>query len=208
MGVKVCIFVVYSLGLVTETFFMGKGVCAMRIFISGGCKNGKSSHAQRLAQRQCAPEKPLYYLATMVPKDAEDIERIQRHQQERAGWGFETLEVSGSLYAVIERRLDPNGSVLLDSVTALLSEVMFPVDGTVNMEAHVRLERELLALLEAFPNIVLVSDGIYSDAWRYESLTETYRQHLAWLDRSLAHACDVVLEAAYGNLVVFKGSLY
>lgn len=179
----------------------------MRVFISGGCKNGKSSHALRLAKRQCAPGKPLYYLATMVPKDAEDLERIGRHQREREGFGFETVEVSGSLRAAMEGRIAPDGSVLLDSVTALLSDAMFPAGGTVDMEAHAQLEQELLALLRACPNIVLVSDGIYSDACRFESLTEAYRERLAFLDCALARACDVVLEAAYGNLTVFKGSL-
>jgi len=179
----------------------------MRIFISGGCKNGKSTHAQRLASQQRAPGKPLYYLATMVPKDAEDVERIQRHQQERSGLGFETVELSGSLRSVTDGQLDPAGSALLDSVTALLSDAMFALGGIVDMDAHKRLADELLALLRACPNIVLVSDWIYSDAWRYDALTEAYRQRLAWLDRKMAEACDVVLEAAYGSLLTWKGTL-
>lgn len=49
----------------------------MNIFISGGCKNGKSYHAQELA-RDMARENslPLYYLATMIPTDEEDRARI------------------------------------------------------------------------------------------------------------------------------------
>ena len=190
-----------------EAFFVGKGVSSMRIFISGGCKTGKSSHAQRLAVRQRVPGRPLYYLATMVPKDAEDMERILRHQRERAGCGFETVEVSNSLRSVTDGRLDLTGSVLLDSITALLSDAMFSIDGTVDMDAHKRLAEELLDLLNACPRIVLVSDWIFSDAWRYETLTEAYRQRLAWLDRKLAETCDVALEAAYGNLLTWKGSL-
>jgi len=176
----------------------------MRVFISGGCKNGKSTHAQRLAKAQCAPGKPLYYLATMVPKDAEDLARIKRHQEERLGWGFETVEVAGSL---MNERMDKSGSILLDSVTALLSDGMFLPDGTVDLNAHLRLEKELLALVHACPNIVIVSDGIYSDAWRYDELTEDYRKRLAYLDCALAHVCDTVLEAAFGSLIVWKGGV-
>lgn len=179
----------------------------MRIFISGGCKNGKSTHAQRLAKRQCAPGMPLYYLATMTPKDAEDRERIRRHQQERAGLGFDTIELSGSLCPLLKGGFNPHGSALLDSVTALLSDAMFAADGTLDLEAHLRLREELLGLLDICPNIVLVSDGIYSNACRFEALTEAYMHRLAWLDRALARACDVVLEAAFGNLTAFKGSL-
>ena len=65
----------------------------MNIFISGGCKNGKSYHAQELA-RNMSREKslPLYYLATMIPTDDEDRARIRRHLSEREGWGFDTIE--------------------------------------------------------------------------------------------------------------------
>ena len=65
----------------------------MNILISGGCKNGKSYYAQKLALSM-AQEKslPLYYLATMIPVDDEDRVRIERHLKEREGWGFDTIE--------------------------------------------------------------------------------------------------------------------
>ena len=62
----------------------------MRIFISGGCKNGKSYYAQHLAKAQ--QTNFLYYIATMQPVDSEDDERIIRHKQERDDWGFTTIE--------------------------------------------------------------------------------------------------------------------
>lgn len=97
----------------------------MNIFISGGCKNGKSYYAQHLAKRQAEGDRPLYYLATMEPADEEDQARILRHRREREGWGFTTLERGcdiGSLDA------DFSGGFLLDSVTALLSNEMFRTD--------------------------------------------------------------------------------
>ena len=48
----------------------------MHTFISGGCKNGKSWYAQRIAQ---AAGKPLYYVATMISTGEEDDQRIARH---------------------------------------------------------------------------------------------------------------------------------
>ena len=48
----------------------------MNIFISGGCKNGKSYHAQELARDMASEQNvPLYYIATMIPTDEEDQER-------------------------------------------------------------------------------------------------------------------------------------
>ena len=56
-----------------------------------------------------------------------------------------------------------------------------------------------------FPNLVLVSDYIYSDAIRYDETTETYRRLLASIDRKLAAVSDVVLELSAGNRIVHKG---
>ena len=65
----------------------------MNILISGGCKNGKSYYAQKLALSMAQERSlPLYYLATMIPVDDEDRARIERHLKEREGWGFDTIE--------------------------------------------------------------------------------------------------------------------
>ena len=90
----------------------------MNLFISGGCKNGKSFFAQEEAKKQ-AEEKgvPLYYLATMIPADDEDRARIKRHLAERDGWGFTTIEQGRNICGALEKA-DPEGVFLLDSVTA------------------------------------------------------------------------------------------
>ena len=88
----------------------------MRYFLSGGSKSGKSMLGQRLA-RDMAAGGPLYYIATMIPRDEEDQARIRRHLQERAGWGFTTVECGTSLLGGLQG-CDPAGSFLLDSVTA------------------------------------------------------------------------------------------
>ena len=77
----------------------------MSTFISGGCKNGKSLYAQRVARAAGAP---LYYIATMIPRDWEDDARIARHRAEREGWGFETLECGRSILSCLDRA-DPDG---------------------------------------------------------------------------------------------------
>lgn len=176
----------------------------MNIFISGGCKNGKSYYAQHLAKGQAAGNSPLYYIATMEPADEEDDARILRHRGEREGWGFITLEQSrdiGSLQA------DFTGSFLLDSVTALLSNEMFRRDGSVDRTAYLRVADELSQLAEKSGNIIFVSDYIYSDALKYDELTELYRKGLAWIDRTLAKKCDAVIEVAYGNIQLLKGEV-
>lgn len=175
----------------------------VNIFISGGCKNGKSFFAQQLAKKQ-ADHNPLYYIATMSPVDNEDRERIKRHRQEREGWGFTTIEQSNHICEMIA---DRKGSFLLDSVTALLSNEMFKLDGTVDLEAYDRVSKDLVGFAKETGNTVFVSDYIYSDAMQYEKLTEAYRKGLAYIDCALAQECDLVIEVCYGNINIIKGEM-
>ena len=177
----------------------------MTVFLSGGCKNGKSTLAEQIAVHLSRPEH-LYYLATMIPHDEEDRLRIARHVQSRAGLGFQTVECGLGLEKALEKA-DPAGSYLLDSVTALLSNEMFRPDGSVDLSAPERVAGELTTLCRRLKHIVFVSDYIYSDAQHYNKGTETYRQCLASVDRRLAAVCDTVIEVAAGQGVVHKGVL-
>ena len=174
----------------------------MSTFISGGAKNGKSFYAQRIAKALGAP---LYYIATMIPRDSEDDARIKRHRAERAGWGFETLECGADILTCLERA-DCSGAFLLDSVTALLSNEMFTASG-MRPDVPDKIAGELVEFVRRAPKTVLVSDYIYSDANRYDDWTEAYRRGLARVDRALAAACDDVLEVVHGQVIVHKGAL-
>ncbi len=183
----------------------------MNILISGGCKNGKSIYAQELA-RQMAEEQqvPLYYLATMIPVDDEDRERIRRHLAEREGWGFETIEqglnichaLSDTAQTAEGHSISKEGVFLLDSVTALLSNEMFRADGTVDFNAPQRVASQLAEFAQATGNTVFVSDYIYSDANLFDSYTESYRKGLAYIDRSLAAICHQTIEVLFGSKIV------
>ena len=174
----------------------------MRIFISGGCKNGKSYHAQRFAKAQRANS--LYYVATMKAVDVEDNERIARHCKERDGWDFTTIEQPVDIEKILTK-CDCGGSFLLDSLTALLANEMFLSDGSVAGEADVKITGGLTQVIKEIENIVIVSDYIYSDAAFYATITEAYRKSLAHIDRAAAQMCDVVLEIHYTNAIVHKG---
>jgi len=174
----------------------------MRIFISGGCKNGKSTYAQHIAKKQQTG--PLYYIATMNAADNEDIERIKRHQEEREGWGFITIEQPKSIEQILDK-CDRKGSFLLDSVTALLANEMFSCSGELDEGAAGRVSEGLIQVLGKINNIVIVSDYIYSDAMAYDPLTEAYRKSLAAIDCLVAKNCDIVLESAYTQLITHKG---
>lgn len=177
----------------------------MTAFLSGGCKNGKSTLAEQLAHSLSRPGR-LYYLATMLPHDEEDHARIARHIRNRDGLGFQTIECGLSIEACLQDA-DPEGTYLLDSVTALLSNEMFRLDGTVDASAAERVGDELCRLVKKLKNIIFVSDYIYGDSGRYGDLTEQYRCGLAAIDRRLAAVCDTVVEVSFGGRIVYKGAL-
>ena len=172
-------------------------------FLSGGAKNGKSTLAQQLA-KSCGGGGPLYYLATMIPHDREDDARIETHVRARAGWGFTTVECGADILSAL-RTADPSGSFLLDSVTALLSNEMFPASGAPDAAAPGRVAAELELLARSVRSIVLVSDYLYADAERYGEWTERYRAGLALADRRLAALADGAAELCCGCAWWYKG---
>ena len=139
----------------------------MRILLIGGGKSGKSTMAQRLAAA-LSGDAPRYYWATMTPHA-----RIHRHVADRAGMDFITVERSFDLPAALPA-LDRHGTVLFDSVTACLSEQMFPGPAP-DADAANRVLRELLDISCSQPVVhifgracspfgVVLSEGYLSDS--------------------------------------------
>ena len=89
----------------------------MKVFFSGGCKNGKSTLAERTI-KALAGDGPLYYIATMIPHDEEDRERIRRHVESRAGLGFITLEQGTDVARCLDSA-DPEGAFTCSSEDSL-----------------------------------------------------------------------------------------
>ena len=179
----------------------------MTVFISGGAKSGKSSLAQDLAVALANGGKH-YYVATMISSGAEDDERIRRHIADRTGMGFETVECFTDIMACL-KTADRKGTFLVDSVTALMQNAMFPVEKNYEMDlaGANRCADELVAFAHTVCHAVFVSDYIYSDAERYSESTEMYRKCLADIDRRLAKVCDTVIEVSAGQLMIHKGDL-
>lgn len=179
----------------------------MTFFISGGAKSGKSTLAQKLAV-ELAKGGKHYYVATMIPTDEEDRERIRLHIADRDGLGFETLECGEKILSCLEQA-DPQGVFLVDSATALLQNAIFPRERNYEMDLDgaQRCTRDLVAFLGKVRDAVVVSDYIYSDGLAFDPATQSYCRCLADLDRRLAQACDTVVEVCAGQYIVHKGAL-
>lgn len=179
----------------------------MTYFISGGAKNGKSTLAQDLSVALAKGGK-LYYVATMISTGAEDDDRIRRHIADRDGMGFETVECFRNIMDCL-KTADKDGVFLVDSVTALVQNALFPVEKNYEMDlsAADRCADELVEFAKTVRHAIFVSDYIYSDAERYSESTEMYRKCLADIDRRLVAVCDTVVEVSAGQLMIHRGDL-
>lgn len=173
----------------------------MRVLLLGGSKSGKSTAAQHLC-RALGGGGPLYYWATMTPRDEEDRARIARHIADRDGWGFATVERPRDLPGALEQ-VEAAGCVLFDSVTAALSERMFGAEFAENAPDIVA--EELLTVSRHVRHFVAVCDDIFRGGETYEDWTEVYVRGLAAIARRLAAEFDVVCEMSGGLPHLWKG---
>ncbi len=200
----------------------------MKILISGGAKNGKSMYAQKIAKSLSVKYNvPLYYVATMEPTDKEDENRIKRHVQDRAGWGFTTIEEPRKLINVFNEQdkgfvaeadnadnvdikymgkkvVNPKGIFLVDSLTALLGNNMFGKNGSMKLDCFDDVRDDIYTFSTIASNIVMVSDSIGCDGIIFDQITEVYRKSLARLEREIASYYDRVTEVSVGQIIEWK----
>lgn len=173
----------------------------MKLLLLGGSKSGKSMMAQELCRALSNGEHMVYW-ATMEPTDDEDLRHIDIHRQERAGWGFETIECARD---VDLHPVPPESTVLFDSVTAILAAEMF--GKVMDPDAGSKVTRELKTLSGSVRHIVTVCDDIWRDGVGYDEWTERFRRGMAETCRALAADYDTVVEVVAGVPVCRKGSL-
>ena len=102
--------------------------------------------------------------------------------------------------------LDRHGTVLFDSVTACLSEQMFPGPAP-DAGAANRVLRELLDISRYLDHFIAVCDDIWHGGEDYRDWTEVYVRGLADICQGLAAEFDVVCEMTAGLPHLWKGEL-
>jgi adenosylcobinamide kinase/adenosylcobinamide-phosphate guanylyltransferase len=141
------------------------------------------------------------YIATMQPFGAEGQARIARHRKMRAAKKFSTIECYTNLKEV---ELEPGSDVLLECMSNLTANEIFDPSGA----GKARAEEEILAgvsrLAHQARNLVLVTNEIFSDGYRYEEETMEYQRILGNINVRLAEMADCVTEVVYGIPVRIK----
>lgn len=172
----------------------------MKILVTGGSANGKSTWAEELAVS--LPE-PRWYLAAMLPYGPESLECIARHRARHSRQGFTTIERYTDLAGL---RLPGRGTVLLECLCNLLGNEMFDEERRIR-DAVPDILRGLDALAEQCDDLIIVTNDVGSGDFYCDPSSRAYVEALGRLNIAAAARCDQMVEVAAGIAVARKGAL-
>jgi adenosylcobinamide kinase/adenosylcobinamide-phosphate guanylyltransferase len=178
------------------------------IFILGGARSGKSSYAQRLAERS---GKSIAFIATARAGDDEMSARIMKHRADRpVEWV--TLEVQQHAAAYLKAHPTQAGLCLLDCMTLLVANILFQyTEGEATDEQKaadaIRMEvEELLAYIRTQKaDWLIVSNEVGLGLVPPYPMGRIYRDLLGMANQRLAAAADEVYMLMAGIPVPIHG---
>lgn len=177
---------------------------AQIILITGGARSGKSRHAQALAEAH--PGQRLF-IATSPIIDGEMRARIERHQADRWGQGWRTVEEPLRPMDILAANPEEE-VVLLDCLTLWISNLLFEAEEPeYYTEAMVaELSQELVAAAARRQGVVLIVTnevglGIVPD----NPLARRYRDLVGRCNQTIAALADRVDLVTCGIPLTIKG---
>ncbi len=150
--------------------------------VLGGARSGKSRHAEALLAHEPPPR---LYIATAQAFDDEMRARIARHQADREGAGWRTIEAPVDLPAALME--DPAAPALVDCLTLWLTNLVL---GDHDIDCASR--RLHTALVARSGPTVLVSNEVGLGIVPDNALARRFRDEAGRLHQRLAAAADVV----------------
>ena len=167
------------------------------VLVLGGARSGKTGFAERLAMR--AGESPLY-LATAQALDAEMIERVRMHQQQRHK-RFATLEEPIALSTALKAAAKTHDVILVDCLTLWITNLL---GANVNVAQAVD---ELVATLPSIETsrVILVSNEVGLGIVPDNAMARTFRDLAGAAHQRLADICAEVHFVVAGLPMTLKG---
>ena len=155
------------------------------VYITGGCRSGKSATAQRLAEQHAGQ---LLYVATAEVRDAEMAERIKQHQQVR-GVRWLVLEEPVDLASKIPAAAVSCSAILIDCLTLWLSNLLErhgEDDAVIERDA----EALIMALKSLDASVYIVSNEVGSGIVPENPLARRFRDFAGKMNQLFAEAAD------------------
>lgn len=156
------------------------------IFITGGCRSGKSRYAVDLAKEL---NKQTVYIATMIFKDVEMEDRIKAHKKARpAEW--QTVEEGKNIDTILMNLKGLCEVVILDCLTMMTSNLLLEL----NDEKKViqRIESLLKVINDSDMTIIVVTNEVGGGIVPDNKLGRDFRDLAGCVNQLFAQASDEV----------------
>jgi adenosylcobinamide kinase/adenosylcobinamide-phosphate guanylyltransferase len=169
------------------------------IFITGGCRSGKSRYALDYADRHFSKK---IYLATCEALDEEMAQRIDHHKKMR-GPEWRTIEEPIEIVDQIGRHADGVEVILLDCLTLWLSNLL------IKWEDDSRIIKETERLIDTMKqsqtSFLIVSNEAGMGIVPADPLSRRFRDLSGMANQKMAEAAHTAILMVSGIPVFLKG---
>lgn len=168
----------------------------MFITVIGGSGSGKSEMAEQIADTLC--KGPKVYAATMIAWDEESRKRIRRHQGQRAGRHFRTVECPSGLEKIVFEKKE--SVILLECISNLTANELYAGENfTIQNPDNVveRIIRGIRHFKENSDHLVVVANEMFQNGTMNEEM-RTYLDVAGQISRFLMKESDVWIESVFG----------
>jgi adenosylcobinamide kinase/adenosylcobinamide-phosphate guanylyltransferase len=169
------------------------------IFVTGGCRSGKSQFALDYANRHF--QKKLY-LATCEALDEEMVRRIEHHQLRR-GSDWQTVEEPIKIAEAIKQHENDTEVILLDCMTLWLSNLLM------RKEDDRAIMNEVSRLVDTVSpgqtSFVFVSNEVGMGLVPVEPLGRRFRDLSGMANQKIAEVAQTVVFMVSGIPIFLKG---
>jgi adenosylcobinamide kinase/adenosylcobinamide-phosphate guanylyltransferase len=169
------------------------------IFITGGCRSGKSQYALDYANRHFQRK---LYLATCQALDEEMVQRIENHKRLR-GPEWLTVEEPIEIIDQMKRRGDDVEVILLDCLTLWISNLLLKWDNDLKIMKET--DSLVHTLRERRASILIVSNEVGMGIVPADSLSRRFRDLSGMANQKIAGESDGVIFMVSGIPIFLKG---
>ncbi|MCK5826275.1 MAG: bifunctional adenosylcobinamide kinase/adenosylcobinamide-phosphate guanylyltransferase [Desulfuromusa sp.] len=163
------------------------------IYISGGCRSGKSNYAQQIAES--LPGKRVY-LATCPLIDEEMEQRIAHHQQQRVDREWETIEAPLDLSAAVEQASHFD-ILLIDCLTLWINNLLYEAEQEGKFLTEQMISDQCTELVNVCRKtnrtIIFVSNELGMGLVPADPISRHYRDCLGRCNQTIARLADKVI---------------
>ncbi len=169
------------------------------IFITGGCRSGKSRYALDYANQHFSKK---LYLATCEPLDEEMAQRIEHHKKTR-GPEWQTVEEPIEIVEKIRQYGDKVEVILLDCITLWLSNLLIKWNDDLRVMEEVSQLIDTIKQSQTF--FIMVSNEVGMGIVPAEPLSRRFRDLSGMANQKIAEMADTVIFTVSGIPIFLKG---